>query len=259
MNTSTYKKVIKRITNLFNRRREAYINGIKVTQTNKGSHETHWYSVFDTNTQQQVLIDRITNGIETGKKITIHNSLDIITDPIMRNIVRGNYVITGFPYLRGLRYDQYEVKIITEWSHVDNREAVIKARHTSGCGIDFFATDYAINKDIYKTGKELAITIVGLVYVMSEFKADGPPVDGFTLAEDFCGYFPRSADEIQFIGRIQHVAEHSLGEIAGYLFIVGITPDFAMEFFIARHRLSFELTHNKHVSGVAWIQGTIEK
>lgn len=234
---------------------------VKVTQTDTGSHGIHWQVIFDKEADTKQLMDRFVKAIETGKKLAVNNTLEVITDPLMRGVIHNNSVITGFPYLKGLKYEQFELDSITEWSHAENLEAVVKVSHASGCGIYFFATDYAIHKNIYKTQKELSINVVGLIYDLYEFSVQewNQGVDKISFDEDFCAYFPKSEDEIEFIGRIQHMQEYSLGEVAGHLITVGITPDFSMEFFIAGTNLAISIENNKHVRGIAWIQGTLEK
>jgi hypothetical protein len=206
-------------------------------------------------------MDRFVKALETGQKLTLNDSLDVITDPLIRGIIHNNSVITGFPYLKGFKYEQFELDSIAEWSHADNLEAVIMVSHISGRDIYFFATDYAIHKNIYKAQKTLSINVVGLIYHLYEFSVQewNQGTDKISFSEDFCAYFPISEDEIEFIGRIQHAQKHSLGEITGYLITVGITPEFSMEFFVADTNLGISIENNKHVRGTAWIQGTLEK
>lgn len=263
----------------FSNLKSKYMHGIKVTQTDIGSHGNHWGLIFDKETDMARLKDRLAEAFTTGKQYPVNNSLCVITDPLIRGIFYKDSILTAFPYFKGSNYGQFEMESIVEWSHTDNLEAIIKVLHASGCGISFFVTDYAMNKNIYKTRKKLSINIVGVLDSLSEFdvKKFNQEVNKaerkVEFEENFCCFYPiglsfavsgkssdmASEDIIEFIGRIQHVQDHSLGEIAGYLITVGLTPDFSMEFFIARTNLSIELEKNKHVTGIAWVQGTLEK
>lgn len=237
------------------------MHDIKVTQTDTGSHGIHWQVIFDKETDTKQLMDRLVKAIETGKKLAVNDILEVITDPLIRGIIHNNSVITGFPYLKGLKYEQFELASIAEWSHAENLEAIINVSHISDRDISFFATDYAIHEKIYKTQKTLSINVVGLIYNLYEFSVQewNQGTDKISFHEDFCAYFPKSKDEIEFIGRIQHTQKHSLGEISGHLITVGIAPEFSMEFFIAGANLAISIENNKHVRGIAWIQGTLEK
>lgn len=235
-----------------------FIHGIKVTQTDTGSHGIHWNALFNEDVNK---MERFVKAIETGKKLTVNDSLAVITDPLMRGVTYNDIVITGFPYLKGFSYEQFQINSIAEWSHAENLEAVIKVTHVSSRDISFFATDYAIHKNIYRTQKTLSINVVGLVYSLSEFNVQewNQGLDKIKFSPDFCGYFPISEDEIEFTGRIEHMQEYSLGEIDGYLITVGITIGFSMECFVIRANLSTEPEINKSVCGTAWILGTLEK
>jgi len=230
----------------------------KITHTDKGSHGPHWYTIFDEKIDKKACVIK---AFEIGEKLYINDSLSIMTNGWMRGVITNNFVVTGFPYIKSFKYEKCELASIIEWSHSKNLEAIIKVSHESGCGLAFFATDYAFNKNNYKDQKNLSINIVGLVYEMYEFdvKELNEPASEIKFSEDYCGYFPCSEDEIDFIGRIQDILEYFLDDIAGYLITVKITPDFGMNFFIAHTNLSIELEKNKLVRGIAWVQGTLEK
>ena len=239
------------------------MHNIKVTQTDKGHHADHWHGIYGKQYNTQHAVDRSIKAIQTGKKYEIGNSTYLIVDPLIRSIAHHNIAVTGFPYVKGSTYGQFSVVSVQEWSHTKNLEAVITARHTSGCALYFFATDYAFHKNIYKTQKKLSINVVGLVYDLCIFDVESWSKNEHNLIfnADFCGYFPKtgSPEEIKFMGRIQHMREHTVGEISGQMITVGITPDFAMEFFVANITLSPEIQTGTQVEGIAWIQGTLEK
>ena len=80
------------------------------------------------------------------------------------------------------------------------------------------------------------------------------------LDDNFCGFFPEEEkDEISFIGPIKTIQEYSVEEINGKMLTVAITPDFDLDIFIAQTHIKSELSVGQSVSGLAWLQGTIEK
>ena len=228
-----------------------------ITHTDNGSHGPHWHTLFGGKIDKE---SRIINVFETDKGIVINNSLSIITNNWMRGVIVNNTAVTGFPYLKGSQYEEYRLASILEWSHSENLEAIIKVSHTSGCGLSFFATDYALNSNQYKHQKNLSINIIGLIYEMNTFDMEelNESTGNLRFSEDYCGYVPYDEDEINFIGRIQNIRKHSLGDIHGHLIAIHITPDFSMDFFIADTNLSIKLENNALVNGIAWIQGTLE-
>lgn len=249
------------LSSWFSNLKSRCLHGIKVTQTDTGSHGIHWSTIFDPHVDANYLMSRLVKTIETGQKIVVAPKITVMTGPVLRGIVHNDEVVTGFPYIKGYSYQHFKTSSITEWSHADNLEAVIEVSHASGCALSFFATDYAVNKQVYKTQKNLTLNVIGLVYELGYFNAQewNRQSKSLTFSQDFCGYFPKSEDEIQFIGRIRDIKDHALGDINGHSITIGITPDFAVEFFIAHKNLSINLEKNTSVHGIAWMQGTLEK
>jgi hypothetical protein len=236
---------------------------VRVTSTNIGSHGKHWYSIYNDGIEPVAVKERFLAAIRAGKIQTIGNEITIIHDPLIRGVLQGNRLITGFPYFKGTRYEECETHLITEWSHAANLEAIIQVKHKSGCALSFFATDYMINKETYKNKKNLEINMVGCIYHLENFDVESINKSNtqLQLSKDFCSYFPTEdeRDEINFVGKIHHIKEHFLGEVPGFIITIGVTPDLCLDMFVAKANLKIDISVHKQVCGLAWLQGTLEK
>lgn len=248
-------------------------NKVKTRYTKNGSHARHWYAVFDAEGVQNKLYDRFTHALETGERQSISKQVYFVEDPLIRAVIYKDELLTAFPRWQGDKYQKCETLEIIEWSHTSGLEAILYVRHNSGCAIHFFAADYAQNKSIYTSEKNISVNLIGFVYSMhlfteTEVKLDFSAVENMEnytgprtlkMGAGFCSYMPgEELDEVEFVGHIKELREHTLGDIAGYLFSINITPDLSVDMFIARANLSFDLSVGLQVSGLAWMQGTLE-
>lgn len=232
-------------------------NNIKTVKTDKGSHSSHWYAIFGEKTNGLIIMDRIHKSLERGEQKKI-DDIVTITDSLVRSVIKNEALLTSFPVFKGLNYHKIETQKITEWSHIKCLEAIISAKHPCGGAINFFATDYAINKNLYKNTKDIYVNISCLIYKLESFDINEyNKKSDMKFDDNFCGYFPGDlADEIQFVGRIKSFNKHNLAEIKGYLLTLEITTDFLVEMFIAEANLNINLEDNKHIYGYGWIQGS---
>lgn len=233
-------------------------HSINITQTDQGFHERHWYNTLGIDPESVV---------EIKKQLTIpsaksskENNILVMDDSLGRIIIKNNRAISAFPWWKGIVYEQVRMLSISEWSHSDCLEAVIHVGHPSGCAIFFFALDYAFNKMEYRQ-KDIEVNIVGLAYIIREYEPEDAIVNGkVEKASDFHGYsLMEDRDDIHFVAKIQHFTKHNLGSLAGYIVNVKLTSSFYLDFFIAEERLTIELVVNKHIDGVLWIIGTLER
>lgn len=239
----------------------------KITYTQDGSHGRHWYGLLG-RAISDLEIEKIYSELFSNPTDAHLNDKDkalVITNDMVRGFIKDHTVITIYPYLRSLVQLPLEISFISEWSHSDGLEAIVHAGHSCGAGINFFATDYVINKEIYKENKQIDVKIMGFTYMVKEpdtgqFKLPGINGQEYTVGENFCGYIPGDlSDEINFIGKIFKIQKRCLNYINGFIITVGITLDFNIDIFVAEACLDFELVENKSISGYAWITGTLEK
>jgi hypothetical protein len=237
-------------------------NKVKTTYTKKGSHSKHWYGVYSHETEYDTLKNYFLDAVVKGQEKIIDKNITIIENPLVRAVSYRDEIITGFPHWKGAQYEPVETNLITEWSDSYYLEAVIQVAHASGCKLNFFATDYAFNKNTYKKDKNLAVNIVGFAYVLENFdvNAINNQRKDVQFSDNFCGYFPSDeSDEINFIGKIHNIKEHTLSTIEGFIITVSLTPDLNLDVFIAKTNLKIDLSLNKHVTGLIWLMGTLEK
>lgn len=241
---------------------------IKVIPTTKGSHGDHWY-VLRNEKNTEELTDQIMGCLETGVIHKINDEIKIVDvyDKMIRTVIEKDDIITGFPCLKGSNYEDVEIYEIKEWVHANSLEAIIRAKHISGCAIDFFATDYAKNKEIYKNQKKLKINFTSLVYMLIDDVSVSKYLDDFKsdsdvkieLSEEFCCFFPEDpSDDINFIARIKSIKEYSSGTIQGFILSVNITDKFNIEMFVSKDKIKKDLKINTTIGGLAWVQGTLE-
>ncbi len=253
----------------FFKKNEIPKNQVPIAHTDEGSHGRHWYTMFG-RADTAVLMQKINDAMQAGEPKTINKNTFFVDGSSIRTVVQNGVGITGFPYWKGPRYENIETKLITEWAHVDHLEAIVTAGHSSGCRLDFFAIDYAFHKEQYRNQKNISANIVGLIYVLEDFDAvavneeraaQNPQAESsLKFSGDFCGYFPGDVpDEISFIGNIKAIQEHALGEVAGFIITITLTPDFSIDAFIAKTNLKIDLALNKQVTGLLWMIGTLEK
>lgn len=241
-------------------------NAVKVTSTDKGYHENHWYTLFPEKTEQAVIIDRLNKSLESGRQYLINQKIYLIDHPLARTLSLNGQVLTGFPHWRGSEYVSIETIRISEWSQTKGWEASISARHESGCCFSFFAVDYVYRKQKYKANKHIEINLVGLVYVLHDCDITTLNNDkdllnkGLSLADDFCGYnITEGLDDIAFIGIIEAYREHTIDDIDGFVIRMKLTPSLSIEAFIAKTHLTIELVVGKQIGGVLWLIGSLKE
>lgn len=239
-------------------------NVIKVVQTDQGQHGQHWFTLYNSPLDTDKLWQRVVETAANGKQI-IKDKIGIATGDSMRVELEtvNNSVITTFPYFKGNYYQPFKTALISEWSHVDNIEAIITVEHAEGPQLKFFATDYAFHKKSYQENENISLNLVGMGYSIKDFEklkfSDTSEIK-IQIEDDFCGFFPdEDPDTIFFVGHVQQFEICNLSEVEGYKLVVDIAPKLFIEIFIAKINLSTELVLGKHISGYAWLQGTLEK
>lgn len=232
---------------------------VKVISTHKGSHGDHWFGLYREK-DTQLIMDTVIKTVHNGNKF-FNEQVVVITDNAIRVLVKNSSIMSGFPFCKGTRHESFEIHSIEEWEHSENLEARIMVKHSSGCAISFFATDYSFNKDIYKNQKQISVNMIGLAYIIQDFDSDGFNAGTeMKFSDDFCGYMPGEVqDDINFIGCIQNIQEYSLGDIEGFILRMKITAFCDIDMFVAKSNVQTNIEINKRVCGYAWIQGTLEE
>lgn len=248
--------------------------GPKITSVSNEHHTLNWATLLPEVSQDHVLEALCTDPSEKDVKILAEPPKPYIilaTNQNTRSILRDTSIIIAFPYLKTNRYDTFQILSIQEWSDVYNLEAVITVSYQDKMGIKFFATDYALHADKYRTAAPIQINITGLGYFIEEIdlnsvqeqlmgaiSAKVPTVN--KISENFCCLMPQQESATySFIGKIKQFEKYLLGETSGYLITLNVTPDYELTFFIADFNLRTEPAVNKAIYGVVWLTGTLEK
>lgn len=249
--------------------------GPQITSADNEHHGLNWSTLLSDANQESILQTLCTDPQEKDVEILAESKspqeyLILVTNQNTRSILRNEYLITAFPYLKTDRRETFQVRAIQEWSYTNHLEAVISVSYQDELGIKFFATDYSFNAEKYQTSEPLQINITGLGYFIEDINLDEvqkqltaaispkvPMATGFS--ENFCCLIPqKESATYSFIGKIKQFHEYLLGKTSGYLITLNVTPDYELTFFIADFNLRTEPAVNKAVYGVVWLTGTLE-
>lgn len=185
----------------------------------------------------------------------------------IRAIKSKDRVISAFPYLKTTYILPFETKQIIEWSHVSKLEAEITGGGRDTFGLGFFATDYAINRNVYRSNKKLNIHISAFGLVLD--KSDLTQIGDNKVSPDFATYMPNndipSPTYYDFIGTLNSFKECKLTkDVKGYIINVKLInqedqPDFfTIDMFINSENMRItNLKEGMKVSGMLWLQGEI--
>lgn len=257
--------------------------GLKIKKVNNGKVGDMWAGIFG--------FDRLHE--EGGQNFLIHNAaLVFIQDTVKSNdevlisemsfdniVFRGVKTIddetrTTYPLLKTDIFIDVENKQINEWENINNLEAVITGNGRDTFGLTYFATDYALNKEKYKTTKKLNIELSGIIYHLEiSHIADSNTPDGPNFSPYFTMYMPNKEMSefgcFDFIGILEDfrkvdVMDNRKSE--GFILKVKLItnedyPDFfTIEMFVNKQNMSFEdLTIGMQLTGLFQLQGQIKE
>ena len=136
----------------------------------------------------------------------------------------------------------------------------------------FLATDYAENKEIYVSKKELELNVSGIAFVLDIHKADNSDSEP-KYSKDFTMYMPNNDLPnyacFDFIGELEGFKESNLLEgnkVQGYLLNVRLITNeeikdfFTIDIFVAKENMRFsELEKGMKLTGMFQLQGRIAK
>ncbi len=175
-----------------------------------------------------------------------------------------NKIYLGFPFLDTKFTTPFLIKEVLEWNHVENREAQIKGGGHKLFALNFYATDYILNAEKYKSKKEITVNLAGLAYVLD--KADDSHEN---FSKDFTGYIPNQEDIslYDFIGEALEVTKVNKPNISGYIVKVALVKSqnnneilFAPELFINEENMRIEsIKKGDRITGAFWLHGCIAK
>ena len=252
--------------------------GITIKKSNNSDLSNTWCGIFGFESYRKP------NG---GQNLKEHFALAMTINP---SISKNNLTISLLEYedvnLKAISYNNnpttilpvvktdYEVDVvnkeINEWENVHNLEAIVTGNGRNTFGVTYFATDYAENRDVYHSKKELRIKMSGIAFVIDISTADNS--DGeVQYSEDFTMYMPNNDLPnyacFDFIGQLEDFKETVLLEdksLKGYLLKVRLitNPDikdfFTIDIFVSPENMRFkELTKGMKLTGMFQMQGQI--
>lgn len=232
-------------------------------------HGRNWSALFGPTFDIEALQNIAHNALETSEKKQLTKSLTIMSNPWAYGIIDNDTLITFFPFWKTEKYENFLIAQIREQPHTQKLEAIITVQHESGCVLNFFALDYATCKQHYIENEKRSINIVGFAYILEDFNIStlqksmdnvhtGP--ERLQFSENFCFYAPdKKKDEISVISIIESVEKYVLAGQDGNKIVLRLTPDFVIDVFIANVNLKIDLIPGKHVNGLIWLLGSLEK
>ncbi len=186
----------------------------------------------------------------------------------IRTVKSGENMLSAYPYLQTNYTIPFTTRQILEWSHIGNLEAEIKGGGRDTFGFGFFATDYAVNGNKYKSNKNLNIKVSAIGLVLD--KSDVAEIGGQKVSEEFASYMPSQdiprPTYYDFIGVLIDFKPVNITEENGG-FIVKVklineesNPDFfTVDMFINKGNMRIEsIEKGMKITGALWFQGEIE-
>ncbi|MFK7971888.1 MAG: hypothetical protein AB8F95_16090, partial [Bacteroidia bacterium] len=162
---------------------------IELVATEQGSHGDNWGGLigfgFLQSTEGQLINEYMTlssmmEPVLSKGNVDIHQAIFEKEmgnkDVGIRTLKSGKSLLSAYPYLRTSYTVPFEIKQIIEWAHMGNLEAEIKGGGRDTFGFGFFATDYAVNSDLYKSTPRLNIKVSAIGFVLD--KSDLTEIDG---------------------------------------------------------------------------------
>jgi len=219
------------------------------------------------NTSPHLLVDKINHSLEGDGRKPIRDQYSIkienLGDVNIVFILGSQSMISCFPVLNSQSQMSFESKVINEWVHVDSVEAQISGKGKEMIGLNFFATDYLENKQLYQSTPKLEISFSAFAYVMK--KSDKLP-DNFS--DEFVAFMPNTEGNdptlYDFFGKVIFFRQYECEGIRGFIVktkLINHEKDedfFVIDMFINEENLRVDtLKNGMRISGCFWLQGKI--
>lgn len=228
--------------------------GIKIKKANVSSLSNMWGGIAGFETWNKAASPlRTTLMVYTSTKpailskgsISLHRYNEDIVTLNMWKIDNKSKIY--FPNVHTKEVLSFETKEIKEYIESDNLEALISGNGKTLFGLDFYASDYAINREFYLSQKHININISAICLVLD---IGNITREGFDT--DFAGYVPNdnlgALGIYDFIGPLRAFKEISILEnnVNGYLLTVNIVRNeqgddyFILDMFVNKENMRFE-------------------
>lgn len=252
--------------------------GLKIRKSNNFDLSNTWCGIFGFESYRkpngsQILIQHFALAMTDGS-VTKRNNITVsqlnYADVSLKGISINENPKTILPVIKTDHVIDVVNEEINEWENVDNLEAIITGNGRGTFGLTYFATDYAENKEIYLSKKDLKIKISGIAFVLDISNID-KSARKIKYSDDFTGYTPN--DDLpnyacfDFIGQLEDFKETFLLEdnsLKGYLMKVRLITNpeiedfFTIDIFVTPENMRFEeLTKGMKLTGMFQMLGQI--
>lgn len=251
--------------------------GIKIKKSNANTLANTWSGIFgyekfqNTNISnylvQTMALCRMEGAEYEKEKINFTEFQDVAFKTVF-----SEEFSTIFPEVKTDYALDFETKEINEWENASNMEAIVAGSGRDTFGLWFYATDYAKNKDVYLTQKNLNINISGIIFVLDIHKNFDLP-DGTKMGDDFTAYMPNKDVPnyacFDFIGKLIDFRETEVlpdKSVKGYILKLKLINNeemedfFTIDVFVNKENMRFEtLTKGMMLTGAVQFQGKISE
>lgn len=251
---------------------------IKISETDNGSHGDNiggliGFNSLNSEKGRNLINELMAKSMIEKPELAIKSyelkSISISNNPNLnlRVLTDTKNVLSAFPYLRTNYILPYKTKEIIEWKHMNKCEAEIKGGGRNTFGLDFFPTDYAINKSKYISNNEFQLHVSAIAFVVDKSEMNQDTEVKFS--EDFVSYMPSSNLPRQtyydFIAKVIDFDEVTFdNNDQGYITKVklinkDLDPNFfTVDMFMNKENMRIQsLEKGMKISGLLWFQGEI--
>ena len=194
------------------------------------------------------------------------------SDIVLKAISYKGMQVTFLPVIKTDYILEVVNKEICEWENSNDLEAIVTGNGRDVFGLTYLATDYAENRELYLTQKEIKIKISGIAFVLDVSKIHEQEEEP-KYSEDFTMYMP-SKDLpnyacFDFIGQIEEFKATTFLEFnkqEGYIMKIRLItkPEFSdfftIDMYVTQENMRVKkLQTGMKVSGMFQMQGQISK
>lgn len=252
--------------------------GLKITKSNNSDLANTWCGIFGfesyrkpngSNVLKEHFALALTKGTHQNKGTLATYQL-AYDNVVFKAVTVDGKAKTILPVIKTNYVIDVVNKEINEWENVGNLEALVTGGGRNTFGITYFATDYAENREIYLSKKELNIKISGIVFVLdisNIHKQEGE----LKYSEDFTMYMPNKDLPnyacFDFVGQLEDFKEVHILEtksLKGYIMKMKLitNPDvkdfFTIDMYVTQENIRFkDLQVGMKLTGMFQMQGQI--
>ena len=251
--------------------------GLKILKSNNGNLSNTWGGLFGFGYFRS---EEGSNKLKDYFALTLSNNAGYDNDRVrvskldfeditFKAVSYDKTPVSLIPVIKTDYTIEVENKEINEWENVNNLEAIIKGSGRSTFMVNYFATDYAENREVYLASKKLNIKLSAIAYVLDIHTTDEN--SELKYSEDFTAYMPNKDHAVfgcfDFIGQLESFRETFLlndNSLKGYMMKVRLITNeevkdfFTIDMYVSPENMRFnELLQGMKLTGMFQLQGQI--